>query len=359
MAEPVITPADPGDGIELIALPTPFQVGDVNTWLLRGDPLTLVDAGPRMESTEARLDAALADLGVRVEDLELIVLTHQHVDHVGLAGRLARRSGASVAATAELAAFLGDAEAALEADDRYAQALMRRHGVTEETIETLVAITRAFRVYAGGVTVDRVLEDGGTLRAGGRDWRVHVRPGHSPTDTVLAADGVLLAGDHLLPRISSNPIAHLPVGADPDATAASPDRPRPLLDYVASLRATAAADAGERILPGHGEPFRGAAKLIGTRIAMTERRAEKILAALTHERTAADLGRDLWRHVPVTQAYLVLSEALGHLDLLEQQGRVDPARVGRRRALPRHLVGSPTSLVPAGPGGERRATCEL
>ena len=60
MAEPVITPADPGDGIELIALPTPFQVGDVNTWLLRGDPLTLVDAGPRMESTEARLDAALA-----------------------------------------------------------------------------------------------------------------------------------------------------------------------------------------------------------------------------------------------------------------------------------------------------------
>ena len=55
---------------------------------------------------------------------------------------------------------------------------------------------------------------------------------------------------------------------------------------------------------------------------MTERRAEKILAALTHERTAADLGRDLWRHVPVTQAYLVLSEALGHLDLLEQQGRV-------------------------------------
>ena len=97
MAEPVITPAEPGDGIELIALPTPFQVGDVNTWLLRGDPLTLVDAGPRMESTEARLDAALADLGVRVEDLELIVLTHQHADHVGLAGRLARRSGASVA----------------------------------------------------------------------------------------------------------------------------------------------------------------------------------------------------------------------------------------------------------------------
>ena len=58
---------------------------------------------------------------------------------------------------------------------------------------------------------------------------------------------------------------------------------------------------------------------------MTERRAEKILAALDHERTAADLGRDLWRHVPVTQAYLVLSEALGHLDLLERAGPRAPA----------------------------------
>lgn len=58
------------------------------------------------------------------------------------------------------------------------------------------------------------------------------------------------------------------------------------------------------------------------RTAMHERRAEKILAALDHPRTAADVGRDLWRHVPVTQAYLVLSEVLGHLDLLETRGAV-------------------------------------
>jgi glyoxylase-like metal-dependent hydrolase (beta-lactamase superfamily II) len=309
-------------GVHSIPLPTPFQVGDVNTWLLRGDPLTLVDAGPRMESTEARLDTALAAHGVRVEDLELIVLTHQHADHVGLAGRLARRSGAAVAATADLARLLADAQSALTDDDAYAQALMRRHGVTRETTETLASITRAFHVYVGDVAVDRVLAEGDTLRAGGRDWRVRSRPGHSPTDTVFASDGLVLAGDHLLPRISSNPIAHLPIGADPEATAASDDRPRPLLDYLASLEATAAADQGERILPGHGEPFTGAAELVRTRVAMTDRRAEKILAALDHERTAADLGRDLWRHVPVTQAYLVLSEALGHLDLLEQQGRV-------------------------------------
>ncbi len=140
---------------------------------------------------------------------------------------------------------------------------------------------------------------------------------------MLAADGLLLAGDHLLEKISSNPIAHVPVGVpDPVALAASPDRPRTLLTYLASLEATAAADRGELILPGHGDPFTGAAALVEKRAGMSERRAHKILRALDGSRTAAEVGRELWRHVPVTQAYLVLSEVLGHLDLLEERGRV-------------------------------------
>jgi glyoxylase-like metal-dependent hydrolase (beta-lactamase superfamily II) len=310
-------------GIHRIPLPTPFQIGDVNAWLLRGEPLTLVDAGPLMEETEARLDDGLRALGVAVEDLELIVLTHQHDDHVGLAGELRRRSGAEVAGTAALAAFLADAGASMDADDAYSVALMRRHGVTEKTVETLHGISRAFRRFVGDVPVARVVADGDELRAGGRAWQVRERPGHSPTDTVLASDGLLLAGDHLLERISSNPIAHVPIGApDPAGLAASPERPRPLLTYAGSLRATAAADRGELLLPGHGDPFTGAAALVEKRLELHERRAAKILDALGHPRSAADVGRDLWRHVPVTQAYLVLSEVLGHLDLLEERGAV-------------------------------------
>ena len=313
----------PPDDVHRIPLPTPFQIGDVNVWLLRGRPLTLVDAGPLMEETEAELERGLAAHGVAVEDLELIVLTHQHDDHVGLAGELRRRSGAELAGTARLAAFLADAGASMDADDAYALALMRRHGVTERTLQTLDGISRAFRRYVASAPVGRILEDGGELVAGGRSWRVHERPGHSPTDTVLAGDGLLIGGDHLLERISSNPIAHAPVGAaDPVALAASPERPRTLLTYLESLRATAAADGGELVLPGHGEPFRGAAELVAKREEMHERRAEKILASLTHPRSAAAIGRDLWRHVPVTQAFLVLSEVLGHLDLLEARGAV-------------------------------------
>jgi glyoxylase-like metal-dependent hydrolase (beta-lactamase superfamily II) len=311
------------EGIDRIALPTPFQIGDVNTWLLRGAPLTLVDAGPLMEETEAHLEDGLAALGVAVEDLELIFLTHQHADHVGLAGELQRRSGAEVAGTAGLAVFLADADASLDADDAYSVALMRRHGVSETTVETLRGISRAFRRFVGDVPLARVVADGDELVAGRRTWRVRERPGHSPTDTVLTSDGVFVAGDHLLERISSNPIAHMPIGVpDPAGLAASPDRPRTLLTYADSLRATAADDCGELNLPGHGEPFTGAAALIERRLELHERRADKILEALDRPRCAADIGRDLWRYVPVTQAYLVLSEVLGHLDLLEARGAV-------------------------------------
>ena len=311
------------DGVHRIPLPTPFRIGDVNTWLLRGAPLTLVDAGPLMDEAEARLEAGLAELGVAVEDLELIVITHQHDDHAGLAAELQRRSGAELAGTASLAAFLADAGASMDADDAYAVALMRRHGVTEQTVQALDGISRAFRRFLASARVGRILDDGGELVAGDRAWRVHERPGHSPTDTVLVGEGLMLAGDHLLERISSNPIAHAPIGAaDPAALAVSPRRPRTLVTYVESLRASAAADRGELVLPGHGEPFGGAAALVEQRVSMHERRAEKILAALTRPRSAAEIGRDLWRHVPVTQAFLVLSEVLGHLDMLEARGAV-------------------------------------
>ncbi len=311
------------EGIHQISLPVPFGVGEVNAWLLMGEPLTLVDAGPLMDESEAALDAGLAAHGVTAEDLELIVLTHQHVDHTGLAGRLAARSGARVAGTAKLAAYMADTMASADADDAYSTALMRRHGVTEPTVETLESISRAFRRYQADADVTRIIADRGELVAGGRIWRVHERPGHSPTDTVLAGDGVMITGDHLLGKISSNPVNHLPIGApDPVGLAASPDRPRTLIMYDDALAATAAEDRGELILPGHGETFTGARELVERRFGMTERRAGKILAALHEPRTAAAIGREMWRHIPVTQAYLVLSEVLGHLDLLETRGAV-------------------------------------
>jgi glyoxylase-like metal-dependent hydrolase (beta-lactamase superfamily II) len=310
--------------VHRLELPTPFAIGPVSSWVLRGEPLTLVDPGPRMDRTREALERGLSELGLRVEDVELLVLTHQHHDHVGLAAEVRERSGARVAGSARLAAYLADFGGAMDRDDAYAVATMVRHGLDRDSRETLNQISRGFRRYSGGVVVDDLLADGAELVAGGRAFRVHERPGHSPTDTIFhdEASGLMIGGDHMLERISSNPIAHGPIDdRDPAALAAGPDRPRPLVEYLGSLRATALLDVGT-ILPGHGEPFAGHRELLAKREDMHARRLRRILRAVDGRRTAADMTRVLWRQLPVTQAYLALSEVLGHLDLLAQDALV-------------------------------------
>jgi glyoxylase-like metal-dependent hydrolase (beta-lactamase superfamily II) len=312
------------DGVHRLELPTPFAIGPVSSYVLRGEPLALVDPGPCMRQTREALDRGLADLGLRVEDIELVVLTHQHHDHVGLAAEVRSRSDARVAATARLAAYLADYERAMDRDDAYAVAMMVRHGVEEDSRHTLNQVSRGYRHYSAGVTVDEVVADGGSIVVGGRELQVFERPGHSPTDTIFLdpADGLLVGGDHLLERISSNPIAHAPIDdRDPAAVAARPDRPRPLVDYLDSMRATAAQEVA-LVLPGHGAPFADHRALVEKREEMHARRARRILRAVDGRRAGADMIAVLWRQLPVTQHYLAMSEVVGHLDLLARDGRV-------------------------------------
>jgi glyoxylase-like metal-dependent hydrolase (beta-lactamase superfamily II) len=311
------------DGLHPLELPTPFAIGPVSCYVLRGEPMALVDPGPRRDKTRAALDAGLAGLGLRVEDVELVVLTHQHHDHVGLAAEVARRSGARVAATPRLAAYLGAYEHEADRDDAYAVATMLRHGIDADARQTLDDISRSFRRYSEGVTVEAVVGDGEEIVAGGRTFTAFERPGHSPTDTVFLnrSDGLLLGGDHLLERISSNPIAHVPIDGRDPVEVATGDRRRALVEYLASLRATAGLGV-DVVLLVHGAPFRGHRDLISKREEMHARRARRILRSVDGTRTATDIIGLLWRNLPVTQTYLALSEVLGHIDLLERDGLV-------------------------------------
>ena len=115
--------------IHALRVPTPFAVGRVNCYLVEDDPLTLVDAGPNSATSLTALEAALAEHGRRIEDLERIVITHQHIDHIGLVAILADRSGAEVCALDALAPWLARYSEVMEADDAFAEAIMLRHGI--------------------------------------------------------------------------------------------------------------------------------------------------------------------------------------------------------------------------------------
>jgi glyoxylase-like metal-dependent hydrolase (beta-lactamase superfamily II) len=162
--------------IHAIPIPTPFMVGRVNTYLIEDDPLTLVDTGPNSGKALDELEQALSRLGHRVEDLGLIVLTHQHIDHIGLAEILARRSGAEVAALDALAPWLASYRDSMDGDDAFAERLMARHGVPEELRYALRAVSASFRGWGASVQVTMPLQPDGEVRLRDRTLAVHHRP---------------------------------------------------------------------------------------------------------------------------------------------------------------------------------------
>jgi glyoxylase-like metal-dependent hydrolase (beta-lactamase superfamily II) len=318
-------------GIHRLAIPTPFAVGRVNVYLIEDEPLTLVDAGPNSGTSFDELQRGITRLGHSLEEIELVILTHQHIDHLGLVSLVAVRSGADVAAIDEAVPFVERYSEEAAADDEFALRLMLRHGVPKDVATALHSVSRAFRAWGASCKVTRVLRDGGTIRLRDRSLEVGVRPGHSPSDTVFhdPERRMLIAADHLLKHISSNPLVTRPRDESPDWAEFSgggapgrSERPRALLQYLASLRKTREMDV-DLVLPGHGEPITDHRALIDERFALHERRAEKFHRLIAeHPRTAHDLAQAVWGNIAVTQAYLTLSEVLGHVDLLEEKGLV-------------------------------------
>ena len=304
-------------GIHRLAIPTPFAVGRVNTYLIEDDPLTLVDSGPNSGRALDELQRRLGDHGHALEDIELILITHQHIDHIGLVEIIASHSGAEVAAIDAAVPFVENYSQAAGDDDRFAMDLMLRNGIPSDVVHALGSVSAAFRAWGAKAKITRVLHDGDEIEFRDRTLQVHVRPGHSPTDTVfLDADRkMLLAADHLLAHISSNPlISRLPGSTD--------ERPQSLVTYLESLAKTRAMEL-DLVLPGHGDSITDHRSLIDERFALHERRAEKIHGLIAERpRTAYELAQALWGNIAVTQAYLTLSEVLGHTDLLLNAGRV-------------------------------------
>ncbi|MBI4772517.1 MAG: MBL fold metallo-hydrolase [Chloroflexi bacterium] len=312
--------------LHLISLPTPLPVGPVNVYLAEGGQLTLIDTGPKHDASRAALEAGLAGHGYCVEDLRRVVLTHRHVDHVGLAGEIVARSGAQVVTHPLTVPWLAGYSAELERNRAFYQQIWREGGVPAEIVDE---ISRE-----GGRTgrwVDsldpasiQTVDEGDRLCLAGLEWQVFHTPGHAGGLICLwqPQSRVLLANDHLIRKISSNPVIEHP----PLSYGA---RPRRLVEYLSHMQRMAALKP-ELALSGHGEAITDPAGLVRQRLAFHRRRANLVYKAL------ADGPRTLWElTAPIfprlrngTDYVLGMSEILGHLDLLVEDGRVAPVREG-------------------------------
>jgi glyoxylase-like metal-dependent hydrolase (beta-lactamase superfamily II) len=310
-------------GIHQLRIPTPFAVGRVNCYLLEDEPLTLIDTGPNSGKALDELQSQLAARGHSIDELELLIVTHQHIDHLGLAEIVVARSGAQVAALGLAAERLANFGEDAEREDEFAVGLMLRNGIPQEVAFALQSVSRSFRGWGARVEVTRPLEDGQSLPFRDRVLQAFHRPGHSPSDTVFwdSERRILIAADHLIAHISSNPLIARPLDD-------SSERPKALVTYIDSMKKTREMPA-EIVLSGHGEPIVDHVALIGERLAKHERRKEKIHGLIAERpRTGYEIAQALWGNVAVTQAFLTLSEVIGHADLLVDEGRVREAGDG-------------------------------
>jgi glyoxylase-like metal-dependent hydrolase (beta-lactamase superfamily II) len=306
-------------GIWRIPLPLPMALRSVNLYLLGGaGEWALVDAGLGTPEGEAALRVGLRHAGIRLEDISTLVLTHAHPDHVGLAGDVHTAAGAPVRLLAE------EADQIFRVWDdpemtglRVANEMFATHGMPRDDVDLGVRGNQRLRrlLHLPPRTAVVTVAEGDALRLAGRSYRVLWTPGHADHHLcLLRDDGVLIAGDHVLPRITPN------IGLYPNA------RPNPLRDYLTSLAAV--RDLPVRlVLPGHGRPF-----------ANLERRADELRAH--HEERAGEIvdlleARPAGSHAfalatalfgerlrAVEHRRFALAETLAHLEDLRERGLV-------------------------------------
>ncbi|OFW75178.1 MAG: hypothetical protein A2201_00995 [Alicyclobacillus sp. RIFOXYA1_FULL_53_8] len=309
-------------GVEIhrIEMPTPLAIGSVNAFLIvEGDERILVDCGPRHEATQTALLSGLQQFGLNPEDVTGLVLTHGHVDHVGLA-RLFQSHGVPIYSHPDVNTWLNpDGEWVNYRQDFYHR-LYRECGLPTEVLGRTLQEYSIYHSLNDRSVVDVHLEDGKTFPVLPR-FRVIYVPGHAQAALALfdEENGDLIVGDQLLPRVSSNALIEPRLDAQSGSEA---ERTKSLLQYRENLQ-TLRTYPIRRVHPGHGETFEDVHALIDQRLTDQETRKARFLRLLQDSQpcTAFELATAFFpRHSHQTS--LILSETLGYLDWLSADGSV-------------------------------------
>lgn len=316
-----ITPE--GSSIKRLSVPTPFPVGPVNLYLIPGEPLTLVDAGPLTSEAWEGLRAGLAEHGAAVSDIRQVVVTHPHEDHCGQVARVAEAGGAEVVAHPLARSFFEHYEEYWRARQENFQPLLETMGVPDDLLALAAKANRRLAGFGRAVAVGRCPAEGESVRTGAGEFTVIHTPGHSRASLSLwrREDGLLVGGDTLLKEISSNALMEPVTNGDGEY--------RSLTTYLATLRRLEGMDLSV-ILPGHGEAIFDHRRVIRSRLAFHEVRKKAIMELIDGSAaTVFQLCRGLFPGLGPGGLFLGLSEVFGHLQVLEDEGRVVRENDGR------------------------------
>jgi glyoxylase-like metal-dependent hydrolase (beta-lactamase superfamily II) len=309
------------DDILWMRLAMPMALNHINVYAVRdGEGWVLIDTGLNLSTTRDEWEALLAG-PLQGRSVTRVICTHMHPDHIGLAGWLCERFDAPLSMTRleYVTARMLLADTGQPAPESGA-AFYRAAGWDDEQV---ARYRREFGQFGKAVASMPAsyqrLSDGDEVVIGGQSWRVVIGEGHSPEHACLwrQADGVVLGGDQILPKISSN-VSVWPTEADAD----------PLGDWLVSLeRMKSVLPEDVLVLPSHGEPFRGAHLRLDALIRGHHVSLKRLERSLQAPRRAVDVFAALFAR-PVGDGVrgMATGESIAHLNYLLRQGRATRVR---------------------------------
>jgi glyoxylase-like metal-dependent hydrolase (beta-lactamase superfamily II) len=300
-----------------LAIPTPFYVGDVNIYLIKEDPLTLIDVGPKTPEAAAALRDKLGRNGVKLSDIRRIVLTHAHEDHCGLA-----RAVRDEAKDAQILVHdweTGHLFGRLAHDEH--RRLMLRSGVPEKVFGEMQSLYAEISLLTDSLSVGEFqpLKDEMELEFAIGTLRVLHTPGHTPGSCsfIREANRTIVCGDCVLKRITPNPVLS-PDPVDPSKRFPS------LAEYLVSL-ARIREYKPTLAYGGHGEPVTDFEEIFNRYVRAIDERQRRVISFVSSQGvTAFDIAQKLFPDSidKDVHRFLAISESIAHLDYAQSQGKI-------------------------------------
>lgn len=295
-------------------------LGWVNSYVLRADDgFVLVDCGWDTPDALDALRRGLDELGIPIEALRTLIVTHNHPDHYGLAGRLVQLARCGLIMHRLDAIHIESRYADIFGLESEMESWLRVHGVPKDQLSTFVKASESILDRVNIAMPDQEVNGGERIAAGPLEWEIVWTPGHSAGHICLyeRTRKAFLSGDHILNPITPN------VGLHAESMG------NPLADYLSSLREVRDYDV-ELVLPAHGDEFHGFRERIDELLGHHDDRFDEIRAILANgPRSAYEVAGGMrwraegrWEEFPAFQRRMATTEALAHLELLHSRGEL-------------------------------------
>ena len=299
--------------IEKLVLPTNFPIGPIHAYLVFGEKLTLIDTGLKTDQAWKELNIGLERLGLKLTEIEQIVLTHHHNDHVGLLDWiLEKHPTVPVFAHRDTLTFLQD-EDYLDWTGEFFKTLLQEFGLPKEMAYKW-AFRKRGRTLSNNLEIETVLQEGDKV-PGLSDWQVIETLGHSQDHLSLynAKDQMLICGDHIIKGMHSGIFLDAPLYGKP--------RARPLIQYFQNLEKCKNLPI-KLTYSGHGPDIDHLVEVIKATEENIENRLQRVINALKKANGSAtgfEIIQDVYRRRYEKAVITFVFEIVAVLDLLEER----------------------------------------